>query len=168
MHELLIKLSEPFEPKHITWKPGATKDNKCMALAYGDLRAYQDRLDEVCGLEWSCKYVPWGDGRIICELTIAGVTRASTGEADAQDEKNNVAGSVTEAMAFKRACAAFGLGRYLYSMPSPWVDYDAQRKRITDGGLAELENRYKAWHAKKLAALAKEQETKEEPLKVAA
>jgi hypothetical protein len=157
MNDLLNMLSRPFEPGTVEWKPGASKDNKCMALAYADLRAYQEQLDKVCGIDWSCKYIPWGDGRIICELTIAGVTRASTGEADAQDEKNNLAGSVTEAMAFKRACAAFGLGRYLYNMPSPWVDFEPTSKRISKSGLIELEQRYSAWYNKTLAALAKEQ-----------
>jgi hypothetical protein len=152
MNELLARLTEPFDPKHISWKPGATKENKCMALAYGDLRAYMDKLDEVCGLDWSCRYVPWEAGRIICELTIAGVTRSSTGEHDAQDEKNNMPGTVAEAQAFKRACAMFGLGRFLYDLPSVWVEFDPQRKRITEAGQRELDTRYAAWYAKKKAA----------------
>jgi Uncharacterized protein conserved in bacteria len=151
--ELLTRLSEPFQPSAITWKPGAAKENKCMAMAYADLRAYQNRLDEVCGLGWSVRYVPWGDERIMCELTIDGVTRTSTGEYDAQNEKNNIEGTVAEAQAFKRACAMFGLGRYLYDLPSVWIEFDAQRKRITEAGQTELANRYKAWYAK----FAKEQ-----------
>jgi hypothetical protein len=143
MHALLVELLRPFSPGDISWKPGATKGDKCMALAYADLRAYQKRLDEVCGLDWSCRYMPWGNGSIICELTLyvgdavgrrEGITRSSTGESDAQDEKNNMAGSVSEAMAFKRACAMFGLGRFLYDLPAAWVAFDAQAKRITDAG----------------------------------
>jgi hypothetical protein len=34
--------------------------------------------------------------------------------------------------AFKRACAAFGLGRYLYSLPQVWADYDQKSKQIVD------------------------------------
>lgn len=151
--DIIKQLTRPFDPVAITWKPGATKDNRCLALAYGDLRAYQDRLDEVCGLDWSCKYVPWGDGRIICELTIGSVTRCSTGEMDNQDEKNGMGGTVAEAQAFKRAAAMFGLGRYLYDLPSVWVDFDAQRKRITEAGQKELDARYIAWYTKKMAAL---------------
>lgn len=154
MDSLLDRLAEPFEPKHITWKPGsATKDgSKCLAMAYADLRAYQERLDAVCGLDWSCRYAPWGDNRILCELTIAGVTRSSSGEMDAQDEKNGMGGTVAEAQAFKRAAAMFGLGRYLYDLPSVWVEFDAQRKRITDAGLKELDGRYITWYGKKMAA----------------
>lgn len=137
--ELLTALAQPFHPAHITWKPGAlTKDkNRALALAYADLRAYMQRLDEVCGLDWSVHYTPWGD-RIICNLTIHGVTRSSTGEPDSQSEKSEIGGTATEAQAFKRACAMFGLGRYLYNLPSVWAEYDAERKQFSDAGKARL------------------------------
>lgn len=153
MDNLLKQLALPFAPSAMQWLPGATKDNKCLALAYADLRAYQDRLDDLCGLDWLVAYRPWGDSRIICELTIHGITRASTGEMAAQDIKSEMGGTVAEAQAFKRACAMFGLGRYLYDLASPWVEFDPQRKRITDGAKAELDNRYKVWFAKKMKAL---------------
>lgn len=153
-NDILARLAIPFPPTAVSWKPGTTtKDGeKCMALAYADLRAYQERLDEVCGVDWSCRYVPWGDNRIICELTIYGITRSSTGESDVQDEKNNMAGSVSEAMSFKRACAMWGLGRYLYDLPSVWTGYDAQARKISKEGQTELDSRYAAWYAKKTAA----------------
>ena len=125
-----------------------------MALAYADLRSYQDRLDEVCGIDWSVEYLPWGNDRIIARLTINGVTRASTGEMSASEAKGDNGGTVAEAQAFKRACAMFGLGRFLYDLPSPWVEFDPQRKRITEAGLAELNSRYDAWFAKKMKAIA--------------
>jgi hypothetical protein len=164
MEKLLAELSKPFPPHAVSWKPGHAKGDKCMALAYADLRAYQDRLDEIFGIDWSCRYVPWEGNRIICELTIyvgdalgrrEAIVRSSTGEADAQDEKNNMAGSVSEAMAFKRACAMFGLGRYLYDLPNAWVEFDTQSKRISKAGQDELDNRYRTWYKKTMAALAK-------------
>lgn len=149
---ILEELRKPFEPKHISWKPGATKGDKCLALAYADLRAYMERLDGVCGLDWSVFYEPWGDNRIIARLTIGSATRSSTGEMDAQDEKNNMGGTVAEAQAFKRAAVMFGLGRFLYDLPSVWVATDG--KRITDGGLKDLDNRYQAWYVKQMTARA--------------
>lgn len=150
MDNLLKQLALPFAPSAITWKPGATtKDGtKCMALAYADLRAYQDRLDDLCGLDWRIEYLPWGDSRVIARLTVAGVTRSSTGEMAAQDVKNEMGGTVAEAQAFKRAAAMFGLGRYLYELPSVWIEFDATRKRITEAGQKELDARYAAWFAK--------------------
>jgi hypothetical protein len=152
MTDVLTQLAQPFEPKHITWKPGSTtKDNsKCMALAYADFRAYMERLDSVCGLDWSVEYEPWGDGRIIAKLTINGVTRCSTGEMSDQDHKNGNGGTVAEAQALKRAAAMFGLGRYLYDLPPVWVEFDAQARRISKSGQTELDNRYAAWYSKKM------------------
>jgi hypothetical protein len=152
MNDLLAKLSEPFKPEHITWKPGSTtKDGtKCMAMAYADFRAYMERLDEVCGLDWSVEYKPWGTGRIIAYLTTGGVTRCSTGEMGAQDEKNGMGGTVAEAQAMKRAAAMFGLGRYLYDLPDAWVEFDSASKRISKAGLAELDRRYKTWYTEEM------------------
>jgi hypothetical protein len=121
-----------------------------LAMPYADPRAYMERLDEVCGLDWSLRYTSWGDHRIVAELTIAGVTRSSTGEMDETDTKSGIGGTAAEAQAFKRACAMFNLGRYLYELPSVWVDYDTQKKRITEEAVAKLDGRYRAWYAKKI------------------
>lgn len=138
-NQILAELSKPFHPSHITWRPGALtgKKDKALALAYADVRAYQNRLDEVCGMDWSVSYTPWGD-RIICHVTINGITRSSTGEPDSDSERSEMAGTTAEAQAFKRACSMFSLGRYLYNMPSMWVEYDAANQRFTDKAKARL------------------------------
>jgi hypothetical protein len=138
--ETLKELRKPFHPSQVTWRPGAVnaEGTKALGLAYADLRAYQNRLDEVCGLDWSVNYTPWGE-RIICHLTISGITRSSTGEPDSQSERSEIAGTATEAQAFKRACAMFGLGRYLYTMPSIWVEYSRESRYFTERGKARLE-----------------------------
>lgn len=140
MNQILDELSKPFHPSRITWRPGALtgKKDKALALAYADLRAYQNRLDEVCGMDWAVSYTPWSD-RIICHLTINGITRSSTGEPDSDSERSEIAGTTAEAQAFKRACAMFGLGRYLYNLPSLWVDYDAPNQRFTEKAKARLQ-----------------------------
>ena len=150
MNDILTKLAAPFHPSRITWKPQATtgKKDKALAVAYADARAYQNRLDEVCGLDWSVSYTPWGD-RIICHVTINGITRSSTGEADSQSERSEIAGTAAESQAFKRACAMFGLGRYLYSLPALWVEYDAANQRFTDQARTRLNGiilqHYRRW-----------------------
>jgi len=150
MDHVLQQLSRPFSVAHVSWLPGATtKDkSKCLAMAYADLRAYQNRLDELCGLNWSATYTPWGE-RIICHLTINGVTRSSTGEADGGGN----AGTSAEAQAFKRACAMFGLGRYLYDLPSVWVEYDDGKRVITEAAIGQLNQRYAAWYEKTMQKL---------------
>jgi hypothetical protein len=111
LQKVLDDLRKPFHPSQITWKPGVVKGDRALALAYADLRAYMNRLDEVCGSDWSVAYEPWGEDRLICRLTIMGVTRSSTGETTNESEKNEIGGTVAEAEAFKRASAMFGLGR---------------------------------------------------------
>lgn len=138
-NDILTKLAAPFHPSRIVWKPQAmTKDKtKAMAVPYADPRAYMNRLDEVCGMDWAVSYTPWGD-RIICHLTIDGITRSSTGEADSDSERSEIAGTAAESQAFKRACAMFGLGRYLYSLPTAWVEYDAANRAFSEKAKARL------------------------------
>ncbi len=140
MNDILQALKQPFHPANVYWKPGSVNSDKTKALAmpYATLRAYQNRLDEVCGANWSVTYTPWGN-RLVCHLTIGGVTRSSTGEPDSQAEKSEIAGTAAEAQAFKRACAMWSLGRYLYHLPTVWVDYDAQAKAFTAQAKAKLE-----------------------------
>lgn len=138
LEEVLEALRKPFHPSQVTWKPGAVKGDRALALAYADLRAYMNRLDEVCGSDWSVAYEPWGEDRIICRLTILGVTRSSTGETTNEAERSEIGGTVAEAQAFKRASAMFGLGRYLYTLPTGWADYDPAGKKFTDKAKAKL------------------------------
>lgn len=138
LNELLDQLRRPFHPSNVIWKPGAVKGDRALALAYADLRAYMNRLDEVCGSDWSVSYEPWGQDRIICRLTILGVTRSSTGETTNESERSEIGGTVAEAQAFKRASAMFGLGRYLYNLPTGWADYDPATKRFTEKAKARL------------------------------
>lgn len=141
VEELLQELQKPFRPSDVYWKPGSVskEGGKALALPYATLRAYQQRLDTICGLDWSVSYTPWGD-RIICHLTIGGITRSSTGEPDSQAERSEIAGTSAEAQAFKRACSMFGLGRYLYHMPNLWMPYDSSARQFTDQAKAKLES----------------------------
>lgn len=123
-------LALPFPPEIVRLKPGTLHPSvrQARGLAYVDARAYQDRLDAVVGVAgWSTTYRALGDRAIICRLTVAGVIREEVGEAPA-DSENPATEAV--AQAFKRACAAFGLGRYLYQLPRLWFDYDPELRVI--------------------------------------
>ena len=142
---ILAELETPFPPELVEFKPGAvaSSGDRALALAYVDARAYQSRLD-ASAPGWSNTYRrEYPDGRvvIVCVLTVAGVTREAVGEcllaSDDGRIENNAATSA-EAQAFKRACAMFGLGRYLYALPQVWADYDPQRRRFTPEGVTLL------------------------------
>lgn len=128
--EILKELSKPFSTKAVQWRPGATNKDKtrAQALAYVDVRHYMDRLDAVAP-DWRSEVQPLGNGQVLVRLTVGGVTRTDVGEADPQD-----ANTLTSAFAqaFKRACAQFGLGRYLYHIPKMWCDYDSARKVLLE------------------------------------
>ncbi len=127
--ELLAELAKPFPASAVYWRAGSTTRDKkrAQALPYAEPRVYEDRLNAVCPGLWSVTFKPWGE-RLICELTIGGLTRSSTGE----ENDGFAPGTATEAQAFKRACSKFGLGRYLYDVPISWVEYDEQKKRLLE------------------------------------
>ena len=146
---VLTELAQPFDPEAVEFKAGATTQDKAraLALAYVDSRVYQARLDTVTP-DWRNEYTrEYAGERVIvtCALTVAGVTRQAIGEslqASARHDGSTVieenAATSAEAQAFKRACSAFGLGRYLYSVPQVWAEYDPQRRQFAPAAVQAL------------------------------
>lgn len=131
LDQIAAELAAPFPLELIDLKPGATTKDKtrCLAMPYADLRAYEHRLDEVAGLaNWSTTYQMTARG-VVCALTICGVTKSQIGDYPADTSDENAATSA-QAQAFKRACSAFGLGRYLYELPALWCAYDQDKRQI--------------------------------------
>jgi hypothetical protein len=132
------KLRAPFPPDAVSWRVGSmTKDKaKGMALAFIDARDVMDRLDDVCGPEnWQCRY-SHANGKTVCDLGIKYdaefIWKADgAGDSDVEAEK----GALSDA--FKRAAVRHGIGRYLYSISSPWVEVD-EYKRIKEPELVRL------------------------------
>lgn len=125
MDEISQKLKRPFDPKALSWRVGATNGDKTqgIALAYIDARDVMQRLDDVMGLNWQCKY-SHANGKTICDLALKldgeWIWRAGgAGDTDVEAEK----GAISDA--FKRAAVLFGIGRYLYSLPNKWVPIKA-------------------------------------------
>jgi Rad52/22 family double-strand break repair protein len=143
--EMVTALEVPFDPSQIEWRVMNTTKNQQPArgqvVPYADQRAYTDRLNALFSpAGWTRKYTIHTsanferskDQKIVakvlvtCEVTIFGLgSHSATGEEWADDDN---AGTAAEAQAFKRACACFGLGRYLYYFTGSWVDLD-DRKR---------------------------------------
>jgi len=134
------KLREPFPPEKIEWRVGSTtKDGaRGMALAYIDARTVQDRLDEVCGPDgWQNHYSHVGE-MVVCEIGIRvgdqWIWKADgAGKTDFEAEKGGLSD------AFKRAAVKWGVGRYLYDLPAPWVELERGGKRIAEHELERLE-----------------------------
>jgi hypothetical protein len=130
------QLLEPFRMEFIDLKPGAVarENDSALALFYADPRAYMERLDEVVGPDnWSARYTIQSSQHasgMICALTILGITKMDVADFDPGDTPNVVTSAA--AQCFKRAAVNFGLGRYLYSLPQIWADFDKTRKRFKD------------------------------------
>jgi hypothetical protein len=131
-------LSAPFPPDLVSWRVGSMSRDKAkgMALAYIDARDVMRRLDDVCGpAGWQARY-PHANGKTICEIGIRvgdeWVWKANgAGDTDIEAEK----GAISDA--FKRSAVMWGIGRYLYDMPSPWVAVN-QYKQIEESEHAKL------------------------------
>jgi hypothetical protein len=147
VHELVAALEEPFDPQEIKWRvTNTTKDrSRGQVIAYADPHAYTDRLNAIFTVRgWTRKYAVEminnverkthhesesqmvGKVVVTCEVSIYGLgTHSGIGEEWADNEN---AGTAAEAQAFKRACACFGLGRYLYDLEGGWVDLDNRKQ----------------------------------------
>ncbi len=124
----LNRLREPFPAPDIEWKPGAvTRDRtRGLAMAYITSRAIQDRLDDVCGpANWRNDFRPGPEGGVLCGISVnvtgdpvnpQWVTKWDGAE---NTEVEAIKGGLSSAM--KRAAVQWGIGRYLYDMPSQWV-----------------------------------------------
>lgn len=124
------KLKRPFKASKISWRVGATNKDKtkAIALAYIDARDVMERLDEVFGMNWQCKY-SHAENKTICELSVLvdgiWITRSNgAGDSDIEAEK----GAISDA--FKRAGVMFGIGRYLYDLPNEWVEINEYKKIV--------------------------------------
>ena len=127
----LSRLALPFHPSDIEWKPGATTRDKSkgLAMAYVDSRAVQQRFDEVCGpADWRNEFREGPGGGVLCGISVRIDREDGTAEwvtkwdgAD-NSQVEAVKGGLSGSM--KRAAVQWGVGRYLYEIPSPWVRLD--------------------------------------------
>lgn len=136
---LLAQLKQPFDPKFVKWRVGATNADKTkgIALAYIDSREVKKRFDEVCGIaNWRNRLVPVTDG-FISEIDIKiddeWVTRSN---AAGYTKVESVKGGASDA--FKRAGSTWGVGHYLYYLPNVWVKVVPQGKSYVLAELPEL------------------------------
>lgn len=127
-------LAAPFDLTEVKFKPQAVKGNRALALAYVDVRAIMDRLDNVLGVEnWQDRYQLLPDNSVVCRLRlrIGGqwITKSDVGGPSEQpDSGDRLKAAFSDAL--KRAAVKFGIGRYLYRLPQQWADYDPQKRQF--------------------------------------
>ena len=134
VEKVLLALAAPFDRDEIKFKPAVVSGGRALALAYVDARVVMDRLDEVLGVaNWQDEYEFLPDGACLCKLRVRiggeWLTKMDVGGASEQpDEGDRRKAAVSDAL--KRAAVKFGVGRFLYRLPSQWCDYDAQKRQF--------------------------------------
>lgn len=123
----LAALAAYFDESEIEWKPVAVskKTNKALAAAYVTNRAVQQRLDDVVGpARWQNQFREGPAGGVLCGLSIEvepdkWVTKWDGAE---NTDIESVKGGLSDSQ--RRAAVQWGIGRYLYNVPSQWVPVD--------------------------------------------
>lgn len=153
LDEALPELRRPPAPEAVKFKIQNAVGEYAQVVPYVDARLVYDRLDHVCGGNWSavCEELPAGlkpqrpvepRERLIhvrCRLSVFGVTREDVGEG--HEPKAAVSDAV------KRAAVQFGIARAIYAMRSPWLregDADSELRRNRKGRLV-LDHRTDEW-----------------------
>ena len=103
--------------KHLPfkWRVQSARYGKASCVAYIDARDAQDLLDEVVGPgNWATEYYE-ANGLLMCKVGILvdghWVWKSDTGsESNVEKDKGHASD------AFKRACVAWGIGRFLYRL----------------------------------------------------
>jgi hypothetical protein len=135
--EVLGRLSEPFRPDQVRWKPQVvTEAGRALAVPYVDPRVVTERLDHVVGGDWAFHWEPLGvqGDRLVIKssLTVLGVTREDVGEHVLSDREQADPWKSAVSDALKRAAVHFGVGRYLYWLETVWCNYDRRRREFID------------------------------------
>ena len=133
--EIMELLQYPFKDTEIEWRVGSTNADKTkgLALAYVTNRAIQNRLDDIFGVfGWRNEFKEWKATSQICGISIWSDERQAwitkwDGSDDSATEA--VKGGLSDSM--KRCGYQWGIGRYLYNLPSTWMPL--KNKKYLDG-----------------------------------
>ena len=137
--ETYLRLLLPFEKRdHRVRVLTQSRDKaKNMLAFYADARTYQQRLDDVATpWGWTVEYdhmISNNLSVVKATVTILGVPKSDYGDSEISFDRHTPDKSILAAsgQAFKRACSAFGLGRYLYATGQVWVDAIDGKKFLT-------------------------------------
>jgi len=139
----LASLADFFSAEDLEFRVGSVSKEKRrgMALVYVTNRAIMDRLDEVCGpANWRNEYRPTANDpsgeSITCGISI--LVQRPDGSAEWVTKWDGAQNTATEPVkggmsaAMKRAAVQWGIGRYLYDMPTQWVALDERCRTMIE------------------------------------
>jgi hypothetical protein len=117
------RLAAEFPRDAIHWRSQKLTQagNKALALAYLDARDVQDRLDQVCTpAGWRNTITETPRGRVLSTIEIL-IDGQWVGKCDGAGDTavEGEKGGISDA--FKRSAVLWGIGRYLYRLPTVWA-----------------------------------------------
>ena len=130
--EILKKLDAPFPEDQVEWRVQQSGDGAngpwAMVLAYIEVRAIQDRLDEVVGKSnWRNEFKEGPSGGVVCGISIRCCREWVTKWDGAENtDVESVKGGLSGAM--KRAAVQWGIGRYLYDLETEFAETSKQKR----------------------------------------
>lgn len=145
-NKIMESLKAPFKPEDIEWKVQTATENNgqisVLVVPYLDARAIMDRFDEVCGVYWKSEFkqmtLETAKGTkqgFSCMLSVKiedeWITRVDGAEVS---DIESIKGGHSNAL--KRAAVQWGIGRYLYELPTFWV-------KLTNNGNESVYGEYK-------------------------
>lgn len=149
--EILPRLRAPFTPAAVKWKIQTNPKNpqgSAMVVGFIDSRLVAERLNDVAGGAWSDAYGPIFGKSVVCRLSVLDAVREDVGWSATVDTDMGVKTVYSDA--FKRAAVKFGIGAFLYAMPSQWVPANALQQRgqswiLPQSAQQRLAGIYAAW-----------------------
>lgn len=142
MADVMKRLQAPFPAKDIEWRiqrSGVAANGKQWAfvLAYVTNRAIQNRLDDIFGAHnWRNEFREWGDGAIVCGLSIRiGGEWITKWDGADKTEIEPTKGGLSDSM--KRAAVQWGIGRYLYNLEANFADVSQSKPQGDEWRLAK-------------------------------
>ena len=132
-YEHTEQFCEAFPADEVEFLSRSKDSGNTVGMPYIEARSVMARLDKVVGpagwkFEWECLPGKGGalDGTVIRgRITVLGIVREDVGEAAAEGEKWKAC--VSDAL--KRTAVHFGIGRYLYFLPTCFGKYDGTKRR---------------------------------------
>lgn len=122
------RLARPFPAPALTWHvvEAESEGQRVRVEPILARAAIVERLDEVMGREgWSNRYIPLGPAGVICELTIASVTKSAVAGASGVPFEAVPTAEAALALAAER----FGLRPPAEASVAYWVDADPETRR---------------------------------------
>lgn len=145
--KILEDLRRPFSENDVRIK----LQTATVAVLYLDARLVIDRLNQVCGLDWSDDYTATTGG-LLCKLTVCGTTRQDVGLAGDGPQGNSQKAILSDAL--KRAAVKFGVGLSVYAAPvhrlteaDVWLKKDGKPGGLKDAAERRIRVDYGRWVA---------------------